>query len=391
MKKKLLVTMLTLAMAGSLMACGSKEGAAPASEAKTEAQTEAKAEDAKAEDTKAETEAAKDEAASGEKHLVGVAMPTKDLQRWNQDGSNMKAELEAAGYEVDLQYASNDVQTQVSQVENMISNGCELLVIASIDGSSLGEPLGQTKEAGIPVISYDRLLMNSDAVTYYATFDNYMVGQKQGEYLVEALGLEENDGPFNIEMFTGDPADNNCNFFFGGAMDVLQPYIDSGKLVVKSGQTTFEQVATANWDSEKAQNRMDTIIAGNYSDGTVLNAVLCSNDSTALGVENALASSYTGEYPIITGQDCDIANVKNLIAGKQAMSVFKDTRTLASQVVKMVDAVMQGGEAEVNDTKSYDNGTGVIPTYLCEPVVVTIDNYKEMLIDSGYYTEDQLK
>ena len=233
--------------------------------------------------------------------------------------------------------------------------------------------------------------MNSDAVTYYATFDNYMVGQKQGEYLVEALGLEENDGPFNIEMFTGDPADNNCNFFFGGAMDVLQPYIDSGKLVVKSGQTTFEQVATANWDSEKAQNRMDTIIAGNYSDGTVLTAVLCSNDSTALGVENALASSYTGEYPIITGQDCDIANVKNLIAGKQAMSVFKDTRTLASQVVKMVDAVMQGGEAEVNDTKSYDNGTGVIPTYLCEPVVVTIDNYKEMLIDSGYYTEDQLK
>ena len=391
MKKKLLVTMLTLAMAGSLMACGSKEGAAPASEAKTEAQTEAKAEDAKAEDTKAETEAAKDEAASGEKHLVGVAMPTKDLQRWNQDGSNMKAELEAAGYAVDLQYASNDVQTQVSQIENMISNGCQMLVIASIDGSSLGEPLSQAKEAGIPVISYDRLLMNSDAVTYYATFDNYMVGQKQGEYLVEALGLEENDGPFNIEMFTGDPADNNCNFFFGGAMDVLQPYIDSGKLVVKSGQTTFEQVATANWDSEKAQNRMDTIIAGNYSDGTVLHAVLCSNDSTALGVENALASSYTGEYPIITGQDCDIANVKNLIAGKQAMSVFKDTRTLASQVVKMVDAVMQGGEAEVNDTKSYDNGTGVIPTYLCEPVVVTIDNYKEMLIDSGYYTEDQLK
>ena len=174
-------------------------------------------------------------------------------------------------------------------------------------------------------------------------------------------------------------------------MDVLQPYIDEGKLVVKSGQTAFEQVATANWDSEKAQNRMDTIIAGNYSDGTTLHAVLCSNDSTALGVENALAASYTGEYPIITGQDCDVANMKNLVAGKQAMSVFKDTRTLASQVVKMVDAIMQGGEAEVNDTESYDNGTGVIPTYLCEPVVVTTDNYKEMLIDSGYYTEDQLK
>ena len=385
MKKKLLVTMLSAAMAASLLAgCGSKsEPAATTGAVQSEAKEEAKADG----DTKAEAKA--DD--SGKKHLIGVAMPTKDLQRWNQDGSNMKAELEAAGYEVDLQYASNDVQTQVSQVENMISNGCEMLVLASIDGSSLGEPLGQAKEAGIPVISYDRLLMNSDAVTYYATFDNYKVGQKQGEYLVEALGLETNDGPFNIELFTGDPADNNCNFFFGGAMDVLQPYIDSGKLVVKSGQTSFEQVATANWDSEKSQNRMDTIIAGNYSDGTTLHAVLCSNDSTALGVENALASSYTGEYPIITGQDCDVANTKNLIAGKQAMSVFKDTRTLASQVVKMVDAVMKGGEAEINDTKSYDNGTGIIPTYLCEPVVVTKDNYKEMLLDSGYYTEDQLK
>ena len=387
MKKRLIATMLTAVMvAGMMVGCGSKSEPATQAAATEAAKAETKAEKA---ETEAATEAAKPE--TEEKHLVGVAMPTKDLQRWIQDGANMKEQLEKAGYEVDLQYASNDVQTQVSQVENMISNGCELLVIASIDGSSRGEPLGQAKEAGIPVISYDRLLMNSDAVSYYATFDNYKVGQKQGEYIVEALGLETNDGPFNIELFSGDPADNNCNFFFGGAMDVLQPYIDSGKLVVKSGQTAFEQVATANWDSEKSQNRMDTIIAGNYSDGTTLHAVMCSNDSTALGVENALASSYTGEYPIITGQDCDIANTKNMIAGKQAMSVFKDTRTLATQVVKMVDAVMKGGEAEVNDTKSYDNGTGIIPTYLCEPVVVTVDNYKEMLLDSGYYTEDQLK
>ena len=390
MKKRFLAVAMTMAMTAGLMTgCGSSS--APAADTAAPAATEAaKTEAAKTEAAK--TEAPADtKAADGAGILVGVAMPTKDLQRWNQDGANMKAELEAAGYQVDLQYASNDVQTQVSQVENMISNGCQMLVIASIDGSSLGEPLGQAKEAGIPVISYDRLIMNSDAVTYYATFDNYMVGQKQGEYLVEAMGLETVTEPQNIEMFTGDPADNNCNFFFGGAMDVLQKYIDEGKLVVKSGQTAFEQVATANWDSEKSQNRMDTIIAGNYSDGTVLDAVLCSNDSTALGVENALASSYTGEYPIITGQDCDIANVKNMLAGKQAMSVFKDTRTLATQVVKMVDAVMQGGDAEVNDTSSYDNGTGIIPTYLCEPVVVTLDNYKEMLIDSGYYTEDQLK
>ena len=399
MKKRLFATVLTMALAASLMTgCGSgkaADSAAPAAAetAKTEGGENSKdagnSSDAAAD--KAGTAADKTGPSGGAGALIGVAMPTKDLQRWNQDGANMKAELEAAGYEVDLQYASNDVQTQVSQIENMISNGCQMLVIASIDGSSLGEPLGQAKEAGIPVISYDRLIMNSDSVTYYATFDNYKVGQKQGEYLVEALGLETATEPKNIELFTGDPADNNCNFFFGGAMDVLQKYIDEGKLVVKSGQTAFEQVATANWDSEKAQNRMDTIIAGNYSDGTVLDAVLCSNDSTALGVENALASSYTGTYPVITGQDCDIANVKNMLSGKQAMSVFKDTRTLATQVVKMVDAVMQGGEAEINDSSSYDNGTGVIPTYLCEPVVVTADNYKEMLVDSGYYTEDQIK
>lgn len=372
--------------AGMLSGCGSSKSSAPENK-ETQTTAAATTEAAKAEETKAE----ETKATKGNGTLVGVAMPTKDLQRWNQDGTNMKKELEDAGYKVDLQYASNDVQTQVSQVENMISNGCQILVIASIDGSSLGEPLSQAKAMGIPVISYDRLIMNSDAVTYYATFDNYKVGQKQGEYLVEALDLEKATEPKNIELFTGDPADNNCNFFFGGAMDVLKKYIDSGKLVVKSGQTAFEQVATANWDSEKSQNRMDTIIAGNYSDGTVLDAVLCSNDSTALGVENALASSYTGKYPVITGQDCDIANVKNMLLGKQAMSIFKDTRTLASQVVKMVDSVMQGGEAEINDTKSYDNGTGIIPTYLCDPVVVTVDNYKDMLITSGYYTEDQLK
>ena len=303
----------------------------------------------------------------------------------------MEEQLKAAGYEVDLQYASNDIQTQVSQIENMISNGCKLLVIASIDGDSLGTVLAQAKEADIPVIAYDRLIMNSDAVSYYATFDNYMVGTVQGEYIRDALDLENADGPFNIELITGDPGDNNARFFFGGAMDVLQPYIDSGKLVVKSGQTSFEEVATANWATEAAQSRFDAIIASNYSDGTNLDAVLASNDSTALGVANSLAANYTGEYPVLTGQDCDIASVKNMIAGKQSMSVFKDTRDLATQVVAMVDAIMKGGEAPVNDTESYDNGTGVIPSYLCEPVFADVNNYKELLIDSGYYTEADLQ
>ena len=325
------------------------------------------------------------------KGLIGVAMPTQDLQRWNQDGENMKKELEAKGYEVDLQYAGNEVSTQVSQVENMIANGDELLVVASIEGDSLGTVLAQAKENNIPVISYDRLIMNTDAISYYATFDNYLVGKTQGQFLVDALDLDNTDGPYNIEFVTGDPGDNNVNFFFGGAMDVLQPYIDEGKLVVPSGQMTKDEVATANWSTETAQSRFENILSSYYADGTNLDAVLASNDSTALGVENALAANYTGEYPIITGQDCDIANMPNIIDGKQAMSVFKDTRTLASKVVKMVDAIMQGGEAPVNDTETYDNGTGVIPSFLCEPVVCTADNYKELLVDSGYYTEDQLK
>ena len=325
------------------------------------------------------------------KGLIGVAMPTQDLQRWNQDGENMKKELEAKGYEVDLQYAGNEVSTQVSQVENMIANGDELLVVASIEGDSLGTVLAQAKENNIPVISYDRLIMNTDAISYYATFDNYLVGKTQGQFLVDALDLDNTDGPYNIEFVTGDPGDNNVNFFFGGAMDVLQPYIDEGKLVVPSGQMTKDEVATANWSTETAQSRFENILSSYYADGTNLDAVLASNDSTALGVENALAANYTGEYPIITGQDCDIANMPNIIDGKQAMSVFKDTRTLASKVVEMVDAIMQGGEAPVNDTETYDNGTGVIPSFLCEPVVCTADNYKELLGDSGYYTEDQLK
>ena len=327
--------------------------------------------------------------AEGEK--IGVAMPTQDLQRWNQDGSNMKAELEAKGYEVDLQYAGNDSATQASQIENMIANGDQLLVVASIDGDSLGTVLAQAKEANIPVIAYDRLIMNTDAISYYATFDNYLVGKTQGEYLVDALDLENANGPFNLEIITGDPGDNNVNFFYGGAMDVLQPYLDEGKLVVPSGQIAKEEVATANWATDAAQSRFENILSSNYADGTNLDAVLASNDSTALGVENALAANYTGEYPIITGQDCDIANVANIVAGKQAMSVFKDTRALASQVVEMVDAIISGEEVPVNDTETYDNGTGIIPSYLCEPVAVTIDNYKEMLIDSGYYTEDQIQ
>ncbi|MCR5581346.1 MAG: sugar-binding protein [Pseudobutyrivibrio sp.] len=379
MKRKLLSVLMTGALAASMfVGCGTSTETTDTSAGGDTAATET-----------TEEAGGTTTAATGTK--VGVSMPTKDLQRWNQDGANMQSELEAAGYEVDLQYASNDPQTQVSQVENMINSGCNVLVVAAIEASSLGEAMDMAAEANIPVIAYDRLIMNTDAVSYYATFDNYKVGTVQGEYIEEQLDLANATETFTMEITAGDPGDNNAGFFYQGAMDVLQPYIDNGTIEVKSGQVEFSEVATAQWATETAQSRMENILSSYYADGTNLDICLCSNDSTALGVENALAANYNGDYPIVTGQDCDIENTKNMIAGKQSMSVFKDTRTLASQVVKMVGQILNGETVDVNDTETYDNGNGVVPSYLCDPVFADADNYKEILIDSGYYTEDQLK
>ncbi len=321
---------------------------------------------------------------------IGVAMPTQSLQRWNQDGANMKEMLEAAGYEVDLQYADNDVNRQVGQLENMILGGVKVLVVASIDGSALGTVLATAKEEGIPVIAYDRLIIQTDAVDYYATFDNYMVGTIQGTYIEEKLGLKDGKGPFNIEFTAGSPDDNNALYFFQGAMDVLKPYLENGQLVCPSGQTEFEQVATLAWKTETAQARFDNIIAANYATGTKLDAVCCSNDSTAMGVINAMVNAGFEEFPIVTGQDCDKPNMPYIIEGKQSMSVFKDTRTLADKVVGMVQALMTGSEPEINDTTTYDNGVKVVPSYLCSPVFGDASNYKELLIDSGYYTLEDI-
>ena len=326
--------------------------------------------------------------AEGEK--VGVSMPTKDLQRWNQDGENMKNLLEEAGYEVDLQFASNDVQQQLNQVTNMINNGAKVVIISAVEGSSLGSALDLAKEKGVVVIAYDRLLMESDAVSYYATFDNYKVGTVQGTYIKDALDLDNAAGPFNLEVTAGDPGDNNALYFYQGAIDVLKPYIDAGKLVVKSGQLEFADVATPTWKTEVAQNRATSVLA-NYADGSDIDAWLCSNDSTALGVINALEDNYDGKWPIITGQDCDKSNVKKMIEGKQSMSVFKDTRTLAAQVVKMVGQILKGETVDVNDTTTYNNNVITVPSFLCEPVFGSADNYMELLIESGYYTLEDIQ
>ncbi len=325
--------------------------------------------------------------------LVGVAMPTQSSQRWIQDGNYMKQALEERGYRVDLQYAEDNIDAQVSQIENMIVKGADVLVIAAIDGASLTNVLQQAADNDVSVISYDRLIINTPNVDYYATFDNFQVGVLQGGYIVDALDLESGAGPFNIELFAGSPDDTNAYYFFDGAMSELQPYIDNGQLVVPSGQTDFDQVATLRWDGATAQQRMDNILAAYYTDREV-DAVLSPYDGLSIGILSALKSVGYGEggkeLPIVTGQDAEVPSVKSILAGEQTSTVFKDTRVLADRAANMVDAVLQGTEPEINDTETYDNGVFVVPSYLESPVSVDINNWEEVLIDSGYYTREDL-
>ena len=327
---------------------------------------------------------------------IGVAMPTQSSQRWIQDGGNMKAQLEELGYKVDLQYAEDIVENQVSQLENMITKGVNVMVIASIDGEAITNVLQKAADADIQVIAYDRLIRNSPNVTYYATFDNFKVGVQQGSYIIKALELDKGaKGPFNIELFGGSPDDNNAYFFYNGAMSVLQPYMDKGVLVVQSGQTGMDKVATLRWDGATAQSRMDNLLTAFYADGEMLDAILSPYDGISIGVLSSVKNIGYGTkgqpLPVITGQDAEVPSMKSIIAGEQTHTVFKDTRELARVAVGMVEAILKGGEPEINDTKTYDNGVKVVPSYLLEPVSVDITNYEEVLIGSGYYTADQLK
>jgi putative multiple sugar transport system substrate-binding protein len=324
----------------------------------------------------------------GDAGYVGISMPTKSSERWVADGSNMVKEFEALGYTTDLQYAEDVIENQVSQIENMITKGVDVLVIAPIDGESLTSVLEKANKSKIDVISYDRLIKNSEHVSYYATFDNFKVGVQQASYIEEKLGLKDGKGPFNVELFAGSPDDNNAYFFFDGAMSVLQPHIDSGKLVVQSGQVAFDQVATLRWDGAVAQSRMDNLLSANYSSANV-DAVLSPYDGISIGILSSLKGVGYGTaskpMPIVSGQDAELASVKSIIAGEQTQTVFKDTRELAKKAVAMADAVLKGTEAEVNDTKTYDNGKKVVPSYLLEPVSVDVTNYEEVLVGSGYY------
>jgi putative multiple sugar transport system substrate-binding protein len=331
---------------------------------------------------------------SAAKGTVGVAMPNKSDQRWINDGSNMAKQFEALGYKVDLQYADNDVANQVSEIENMITRQDSALVVAAVDGSSLTDVLSKAADAKIPVIAYDRLILKSPNVDYYATFDNFKVGVLQGTYIIDKLGLAGGKGPFNVELFAGAPDDNNSGFFFKGAMSVLQPYIDSKKLVVASGQTAFDQITTKNWDGSVAQSRMDNLLSKAYATQRV-DAVLSPYDGLSIRILSSLKAVGYGTaakpFPIVTGQDAELASVKSIISGQQTQTVYKDTRDLAKVAVSMVDAVRQGKTPQTNDTTSYNNGVKVIPAYLLQPVSVDKSNFEQVLVGGGYYTDAQLK
>jgi putative multiple sugar transport system substrate-binding protein len=327
------------------------------------------------------------------KGTVGVAMPTKSSERWIADGNNIKKQLEKAGYKVDLQYAEDDIPTQVSQVENMITKGDTVLVIAAIDGTALGDVLKQAKDSKIPVIAYDRLIRETDAVDYYTTFDNFKVGVLQAQSLVDGLKAR-GDGPYNVELFAGSPDDNNATFFWNGAMSILQPMIDSGDLKIVSGQTDFKQAAILRWDAATAQKRMEDILTASYTSATV-DGVLSPYDGLSIGIIAALkANGYGGggkALPVVTGQDAEVASVKSILAGEQYSTIFKDTRDLAKVTVSMIKAIAEDKKPEVNDTKTYDNGKKVVPSYLLQPVPVTKDNVQQALVDTGYYTDSELK
>nr|WP_152662515.1 multiple monosaccharide ABC transporter substrate-binding protein [Devosia soli] len=331
-----------------------------------------------------------------DKGQIGIAMPTQSSLRWISDGNELKTALEGKGYTVDLQYAEDDIPNQLAQIENMVTKGVKALVIASIDGTTLSAVLQQAADAGIKVIAYDRLIRESGNVDYYTTFDNFQVGVLQANSLVKGLKERFADTkPWNVELFGGSPDDNNAFFFYDGAMSVLQPMIDSGDIVIKSGQMGMDQVGTLRWDGAVAQARMDNILSANYSDGSRVDGVLAPYDGLSRGIISSLRGVGYGSgdlaWPIITGQDAEAPSVKAIIAGEQYSTIYKDTRELAKTTADLVDTVVSGGTPEGLDTTTYDNGVKVVPSILLTPYEVDATNYKELVVDSGYIKEEDLQ
>ena len=329
-----------------------------------------------------------------DKGLIAISMPTKSSARWIADGANMVKYFKEKGYKTDLQYADDDIPNQLAQIENMVTKGSKVLVIAAIDGTTLSDVLQKAADKGVKVIAYDRLIKGSKNVDYYATFDNFQVGVLQAQSIEKALDLKAGKGPFNIELFGGSPDDNNAFFFYNGAMSVLDPYIKSGKLVVRSKQMGMDKVGTLRWDGAVAQARMDNLLSAFYTKERV-DAVLSPYDGLSIGILSSLKGVGYGSgsqpMPVVSGQDAEIPSVKSILRKEQSSTVFKDTRELAKVTVAMVDAMLSGKTPEVNDTKTYNNGVKVVPSYLLKPVSVDGSNWKQVLVDSGYYKESQIK
>ena len=325
---------------------------------------------------------------------VGIAMPTQSSARWISDGNSMVEQFEAAGYDTILQYAEDDIPNQLAQIENMITNGVDVLVIAAIDGTTLSNALENAHFADIQVIAYDRLIRDSEYVDYYATFDNFKVGVQQATSLVDGLQERFGDGPYNVELFGGSPDDNNAYFFYNGAMSVLDPLIADGTINIASGQMGMETVGTLRWDGAVAQARMDNLLSAHYTD-EIVHGVLSPYDGLSIGIISSLKGVGYGSddqaMPIVSGQDAELRSIKSMLAGEQYSTVFKDTRELARVTVGMVDALLEGGEPEINDTTTYDNGVKVIPSYLLEPVSVDLSNWEDVIIGSGYYSMDEVQ
>lgn len=369
--KKFLALLLALVMTLSLVACGG--GDTPANNENTDndgAQT------------------------------VGISMPTKSLERWNRDGSYLKEQFEKAGYNVLLTYSDNDNNQQNNDIANMLAENIDLLIVAAIDGEALAQTLADAKDQNVPVIAYDRMITNSDAVNYYVSFDNYTVGVLQAQYVIDKLDLANaGDKTYNIEFTAGDPADNNAGFFFNGAYDTLKTYIDAGTLKIPSGKTTFEQVATPAWSTDTAMENFQNTLASYYSDGTVLDIALCSNDSTAMGVAKAITSDYAGSNtPLVTGQDGDIANLQNIVDGVQTMTVYKNVADEAGVTLVLAQALLAGETIDASlcskfaveaacNTTDYSNGTTAATSFLLVPYSIDAENL-QLLVDTGNYAWD---
>jgi putative multiple sugar transport system substrate-binding protein len=331
-----------------------------------------------------------------DKGAIGIAMPTQSSLRWISDGNELKAALEAKGYSVDLQFAEDDIPNQLAQIENMVTKGVKALVIGSIDGTTLSAVLQQAADAGIKVVAYDRLIRETANVDLYTTFDNFQVGVLQANSLVKGLKERFPDTkPWNVELFGGSPDDNNAFFFYDGAMSVLQPMIDAGDIVIKSGQQGMDTVGTLRWDGAVAQARMDNILSANYSDGSRVDGVLAPYDGLSRGIISSLRGVGYGSadqaWPVITGQDAEAPSVKAIVAGEQYSTVYKDTRELAKTTADLVDTLVSGGTPENLDTTTYDNGVKVVPSVLLTPYEVDVTNYQALVIDSGYIKPEDIQ